>query len=152
MKYNKVTQAGALMMGPVILLGAIGGTASSAKTLAVNFGASPSSNLLVPRRKLQASVLSSREKRLIDCLALKLQNDTELTGLIKIDRERRSGEHPDLMELVIVYLNTAHAGVASRVAVMGAFRLSREMELFTIRGEEMPTPFPQPKSGKRCRR
>lgn len=91
-----------------------------------------------------SSELSAKEKALLDSFMQRLKQEPDAVGSIRIDRERRRVDEPELTNLVTRYLQSKYGSEMNRVEIIGAYRLSQEMELFVVPrgGTREPIPFP----------
>jgi hypothetical protein len=94
--------------------------------------------------------VSVKQKELLDCLMLRLKREASVTGWIRIDLEGTRVDQPALTDLVIHYLKSKYGAQFDRVAVMGAYRLAQEMELFIVPRNGDPIPFSEKTSKSKC--
>jgi len=97
------------------------------------------------RTKNQPSInqLRGKDKKLLDRLMLRLKRESNATGWIRIDLERRRVDEGALTDLVVRYLKSNYGAEFDRVSVMGTYRLAQEMELFIVPRDGDPIPFPE---------
>ncbi len=94
--------------------------------------------------------LSATEKKMLDDFMLRLKQEPEATGWIKINLEGKRIDEPALTDRVVQYLKNKHSAEFERVTITEGYRMSKEMELYIVPRSGDPIPFPETRPNSEC--
>lgn len=94
-----------------------------------------------PPQLIVSGELSLVARQLLDGFMLRLKQEPNVSGRIRIDIEGKRLDETALAELVTEYIKSKYPVEFGRVTVIEEYRLSQEMELFLVPRGGDPIPF-----------